>query len=155
MFDEYYQGKLNNTKGCEEDDRNDGQDDPEEEETRFFLWITGDPRYAICIAPTILVDIQNVSHHWRKYKDINTQNAKYIAVTFSVAMMSKVNIKMYRIIEGNTTKLTHKVRKKCCHLLNGYDEQYYTYIEIQTLTQNAKYIAVTFLVAMMSNIIHI
>ena len=37
MFDEYYQGKLNNTKGCEEDDRNDGQDDPQEEETRFFL----------------------------------------------------------------------------------------------------------------------
>ena len=53
MFDEYYQGKLNNTKGCEEDDRNDGQDDPQEEETRFFLWITGDSRYAICIAPTI------------------------------------------------------------------------------------------------------
>ena len=37
MFDEYYQGKLNNTKGCEEDDRNDGQDDPQEEEPRFFL----------------------------------------------------------------------------------------------------------------------
>ena len=92
---------------------------------------------------------------------------------------------MYRIITGNTTKLTHKVRTKCCHLLNGYDEQYYTcieiqttnthtkckihcchllsgydeqyytYIEIQTLTQNAKYIAVTFLMAMISNIIHL
>ena len=37
MFDEYYQGKFNNTKGCEEGDRNDGQDDPQEEETRFFL----------------------------------------------------------------------------------------------------------------------
>lgn len=44
-FNAYYQGKLNNTKGCEEDDRNDGQDDPQEEETRFFLWIVGDSRY--------------------------------------------------------------------------------------------------------------
>ena len=85
-----YQSKFNNAKGCEEDDRNDGQDDPEEEETRFFLWITGDPRYAICIAPTILVDIQNVSHHWRKYNEINTQSEKKMAVTFLVAMMSNI-----------------------------------------------------------------
>ena len=41
MYIVYYQGKLNNTKGCEEDDRNDGQDDPQEEETRFFLRIMG------------------------------------------------------------------------------------------------------------------
>ena len=102
MFNEYYQGKLNNTKGCEEDDCDDGQDDPEEKETRFFLWITGESRYAICIAPTILVDIQNVSHHWRKYKDINTQNAKYIAVTFLVAMMSKVEAKMYTMQTTNS-----------------------------------------------------
>ena len=32
-----YQSKFNNTKGCEEDNRNDGQDDPQEEETWFFL----------------------------------------------------------------------------------------------------------------------
>ena len=63
MFDVHYQGKLNNTKGCEEDDRNDGQDDPQEEETRFFLW---------------------------KYKDINTQSEKKMAHTFLVAMMSNI-----------------------------------------------------------------
>ena len=55
----------------------------------------------------------------------NTQNAKYIAVTFLVAMMSKVNMQ----------NVSHHWRK--------YEDMN---------TQNEKYIAVTFLVAMMSKV---